>query len=451
MEIEFEKSTKYKKLERHGKRMSYKFSKEFGRHSLLHTPEGVRDIYNGECEKKLHIQENLHHVFKLYGFQDIQTPSFEFFDIFNRERGTIASKEMYKFFDREGNTLVLRPDITPSIARCVAKYFKEEELPMRLCYMGNTFINNSSYQGKLKETTQLGAELINDDTSDADAEMIALTIECLLQAGLKEFQVEIGHADFFLSLLEEANFDLEEAEELKNLIESKNMFGMEELVSRKPISDELKELFLKLPELFGSLENLSYAKERIKNQGAKNALIRLEKVYSILETYELSKYVTFDLGMLSKYNYYTGIIFKAYTYGTGEAIVKGGRYDNLVQQFGKDAKAIGMAIVVDQLMAALSRQKIEDKTTESTTLILYEGTYRKTAIDLAGNLRSKHTQVELVRKSSKREVSDYIELARRKQMETIIHIVSTEFAEIIAMTEKECVSSVEIKTLLENK
>ena len=129
---------------------------------------------------------------ELYGFRDIQTPSFEFFDIFNQERGTVASKDMYKLFDKEGNTMVLRPDITPSIARCVAKYYKDEELPIRLCYIGNTFINSTTYQGKLKEVTQLGAELVNDNSIDADAEMLAITIECLLKSGLKEFQLSLA-------------------------------------------------------------------------------------------------------------------------------------------------------------------------------------------------------------------------------------------------------------------
>ena len=117
------------------------------RKQLLHTPEGVRDIYNDECEKKMMLQDNLHHALKKYGYHTIQTPTFEFFDIFGKEIGTTPSKDLYKFFDREGNTLVLRPDITPSIARSVAKYFMEEDMPIRLCYLGNTFINNNSYQG----------------------------------------------------------------------------------------------------------------------------------------------------------------------------------------------------------------------------------------------------------------------------------------------------------------
>lgn len=126
------------------------------KNQLLHTPEGVRDIYNLECERKLVIQDKLHSLIRTYGYRDIQTPTFEFFDIFNKERGSVISKEMFKFIDREGNTLVLRPDITPSIARCAAKYYMDEKMPLRFCYMGNTFINNSSYQGRLKETTQLG-------------------------------------------------------------------------------------------------------------------------------------------------------------------------------------------------------------------------------------------------------------------------------------------------------
>ena len=180
---------------------------------LLHTPEGVRDIYNDECEKKLILQDELLKVQKQYGYHPIQTPTFEFFDTFGREIGTTPSKDLYKFFDREGNTLVLRPDITPSIARCAAMYFGEEKMPIRLCYMGNTFLNNSSYQGRLKESTQLGAELLGDSTVDADAEIIAMVIDCLKKAGLKEFQLSVGHAEFFRGLTDAAGLKEEQEEE----------------------------------------------------------------------------------------------------------------------------------------------------------------------------------------------------------------------------------------------
>ncbi|MDE7250832.1 MAG: ATP phosphoribosyltransferase regulatory subunit, partial [Lachnospiraceae bacterium] len=159
---------------------------------LLHTPEGVRDIYGKEYARKLETEEHIRRQFNLYGYQDIQTPTFEFFDVFSREIGTTPSKELYKFFDKEGNTLVLRPDFTPSMARCAAKYFMDENVPIRFCYAGNTFTNTNSLQGKLKEVTQMGAELMNDGSAEADGEMIAMAVEALKDAGLKDFQVSIG-------------------------------------------------------------------------------------------------------------------------------------------------------------------------------------------------------------------------------------------------------------------
>ena len=141
---------------------------------LLHTPDGVRDIYNKECKNKLYLQDKLHKTLLKYGYHDIMTPTFEFFNIFGSEVGTIASKDLYKFFDKEGNTLVLRPDFTPAIARSAAKYYMDDDMPVKLCYLGNTFINSSDYQGRLKETTQCGAELIGDDSISADAEILSM-------------------------------------------------------------------------------------------------------------------------------------------------------------------------------------------------------------------------------------------------------------------------------------
>ena len=390
---------------------------------LLHTPEGVRDIYGSECAIKLLIQEKLHHVLKLYGFRDIQTPSFEFFDIFNHERGTVSSKDMYKLFDKEGNTLVLRPDITPSVARCVAKYYKDESLPVRLCYIGNTYINNNAYQGKLKEVTQLGAELFNDDSVDADAEMMAISIECLLKSGLKEFQLEIGNADFFRSLIEEAGFEnKEDIIKLRSLIENKNMFGIEEIVQNKVMSKELKEIFLKLPELFGSSEILDYAKSLIKNPRGLKAIERLEKLYETMTVYGFEKYISFDLGMISKFDYYTGIIFKAYTYKTGEPVVTGGRYDNLVGQFGKDCPAIGLAIVIDSLMLALSRQNLLPQIDSSDTLVIYKAEYRKQAISLANYFRKEGMNVILQLSKDGMTMEDYRAYMKRMNIGGLLYI-----------------------------
>lgn len=390
---------------------------------LLHTPGGVRDIYGIECARKLAIEKEVHQVMKSYGFRDIETPTFEYFNIFSKERGTVQSKEMFKFFDRGNNTLVLRPDVTPSIARCVAKYCREEDMQIRLCYTGKTFVNTSQYKGKLQEVTQVGAELYNDDTSDADAEMIAMMVECLLKSGLKEFQLEVGHADLFRGLVEEAGFDQHDTEELRKLIVSKNFFGVEELLDHMTVSASLKEIFIKLPELLGDLpECIAYVKERTTNERVLNALERLQKVETILKMYGFSDYITVDFSMLSQYSYYTGVIFRAYTYGNGEALATGGRYDGLVKQFGKDATAIGLAIVIDQLMLALSRQKLFEETRLGGTILLYPQSLRKKAVLLAEEYREDGKNIQMLRKSSKKSFDVYIDYAKRMEADTILYL-----------------------------
>ena len=165
--------------------------------SRLHTPEGVRDIYGKECKNKHFLINTMEETVKRYGYSFIETPSFEFIDIFGSEVGTTPSKELYKFFDREGNTLALRPDMTPSIARAASKFFDPDIKPVRLSYYGNVFVNNNSYQGRLKESTQLGCEFMGDNSIDADSEIIALAVNNLLKVGLADFQISIGHVDIF--------------------------------------------------------------------------------------------------------------------------------------------------------------------------------------------------------------------------------------------------------------
>ncbi len=376
---------------------------------ILHTPEGVRDIYNEECRRKNYVQQVLHQVFHSYGYEDIQTPTFEFFDVFSREVGTVPSRELFKFFDREGNTLVLRPDITPSIARAVTKYFSEEDMPVRLCYTANTFINHSDFQGRLKENTQMGAELIGDGSVEADAELIALVAECLLGAGLTEFQVSIGHVDFFKSLLREARLTEEMELELREFISNKNIYGVRELLEPLPLASALKEAFAAIPDLFGSVEILEKADACAVTEDARRALERLKKIYGLLACYGYEKYVAFDLGVVSKYRYYTGIIFQAYTYGTGDAVAKGGRYDTLMDHFGKSAPATGFAFVLDRLMNALSRQKVQMDTGADRTLIVYRASRSEEAIRMAMELRRQGRTAEMMPEQIGRDYEAYAE------------------------------------------
>ena len=353
---------------------------------LLNTPEGVRDIYGNEFVQKFELQQLLYRVLAGRGYQGIETPTFEFFDVFSREVGTVPSRELYKFFDKEGNTLVLRPDMTPSIARAVSKYF-HDETPIRLCYMGNTFINYDKYQGRLKETTQMGAELMGDGSVESDVELLSVLIEALQEAGLREFQVSVGQVEFFKALLREAGIGNAAEESLRRLISDKNRFGAEELLSGYEISEKLRNTFLEMATLTGGEEALQKAKSLTDNSEALEALERLREIYKGLKEKGYEKYVTFDLSMLSKYNYYTGIIFHAYSYGYGEPLAKGGRYDNLLSHFGRELPAVGFAIVVDQLQRALRNdaEKKVNATGESKrylTFALTKGRLAKKTLEL---------------------------------------------------------------------
>lgn len=386
---------------------------------LVHTPEGVRDIYGKEYANKQNIQKLFGEILHRYGYQAIQTPTFEFFDVFSREIGTTPSKELYKFFDKEGNTLVLRPDFTPSIARCAAKYFMDETIPLRFCYSGNNFINTSDLQGKLKETTQMGAELLGDASPEADAEMLAMLVEALRNAGLQEFQVSVGQIEYFKGLCANAALDEETELALREFISNRNEFGAQELLLEKNIPADSVKALLSVNSLFGTFDILDKALACADNQRSRNAIMHLKQVYELLKVYGVDQYISFDLAMVSKYNYYTGIIFSAYTYQAGSAIAKGGRYDNLLEKFGKPAPATGFVVMIDDLVSALTRQKCCPALENNTILLVYTDDFDK-AVAEARAYRAQNYATVLMKQKQPR--THYTEFAENHHISQVIFL-----------------------------
>lgn len=390
---------------------------------LIHTPEGVRDIYGKEYANKLAIQNILHNQIHLYGYQDIQTPTFEYFDVFGKEIGTTPAKDLFKFFDSDGNILCLRPDFTPSMARCAAKYFVDEDLPLRLSYVGNTFSNTSLLQGKLKETTQMGAELMGDDSVEADGEMIAMLIDALLKTGLKQFQVSVGEIDYFKGICEDLSLSGEQENVIRDYISNKNFFAVKEYLQSEKITDEKIDAIMMIEDLFGSVDMLEEAEKLSNHCLVQGAIERLKALYEVLCAYGVEKYVSFDLGMLSSYQYYTGIIFKVYTIGIGDVVVKGGRYDRLLPYFGKNSPAIGFVIVIDDLMQALKRQKIEIPTESKNLLIVYDGLGFGEALKEAKVHRDKGINVQLMRYDASKSKNEYDIYAKNHSIHQVIYLL----------------------------
>ena len=363
---------------------------------LLHTPEGVRDICDEECEKKLALEDTLHQIMIRYGYRPIQTPTFEFFDMFSHEIGTTPAQNLYKFFDREGNTLVLRPDMTPSVARCAAKYYSGEYLPLRLCYMGNIFINNSSYQGRLKECTQLGAELIGDSSASADAELLAMAVTCFQGSRVKGIFYQCRARGFYSCIgrgggawggTDESAFDV---------LSNKNFFGVETIFKPLQLEPHLNALFGLLGNFHANENGLAAARSHAANYPRiKRVVDYLFELHELLKVYDITDYVSFDLGSVSDYRYYTGIIFTGYTLGSGAPVLRGGRYDRLLSCFGKEAAAIGFAVIIDRLMDALLRQGVDIPLRRETILLVYEPSRCAQAIREAKRLRGRDHRLRL--------------------------------------------------------
>ena len=365
--------------------------------SLLHTPDGVRDLYGAELKEKKRLAASINKTIELYGYDALDTPAFEYFDVFSKDIGTTPSKDLYKFFDKEGNTLVLRPDFTPSVARCAAKYFSEEKMPLRFCYEGNTYINTSELQGKLKETTQIGFELINDSSIYADVEAITIVIESLLNSGLKEFQISIGESNYFKGICEEANLDEETELTLRDYITSKNFYGSREFLSEQKIDATLLDKLEAISKVFLPQKDLEALYENATNVRSRNAIKRLLDIQSLLAKAGYDRFVSYDLSMLSKYHYYTGIIFTAYTYGVGDSIVKGGRYDKLIGQFGKEAPSVGCVFQIDEILNAIRRNHLSlTDNDQKKTMIVYKPENYEQALEEARKIRKDNVPAELV-------------------------------------------------------
>ena len=371
------------------------------KNNLLHTPDGVRDIYGKEYDNIKYVRKTISDVLFSYGYSDIQTPSFEYFDVFSKEVGTIPSRELYKFFDKDNETIALRPDFTPSIARCAAKYFMDEDRPLRFSYIGSTFQNISSLQGKYSEVTQEGAELIGDGSVEADAEMVSLLIESLLKTGLDNFRISVGEVDYFKGLCSEAKLSPEEEADLRDLISSKNPIAAADLLKECNISDEMRDKLLRITDTFADHSMLSELMKDAGNDISKKAIERLSSLFELLKIRGYDKYVSFDLGMLSKYQYYTGIVFKAFALGAGSPIAMGGRYDTLLSYFGKNAPAVGFVILPDDVEKLLERQGSSFPEESKVEEIFYkEGDHSsyEEAVKKACEIRSKGGRAALIKK-----------------------------------------------------
>lgn len=361
----------------------------------IYTAEGMQDILFERCYVKRDLENNIRKLFLQSGYNELETPTVEFYDVFSGEQGLIPQENMFKFTDQQGRILVLKPDMTIPVARVAATKLKDNLWPVKCCYIGNTFSYNELGGGKQKEFTQAGVEILGIKSPEADAELIALAVQSLKLAGIDEFQIDIGQVDFFRGLMEQSGLSAQEAEEIRELIDKKDFVGVEQLVNSHSIPQELKELILNLPGYFGFAELIDELEKKNVSGKALNALKYLKNVLTILEDWGFGEYVSIDLGMVQSMSYYNGIVFRGFTYGIGFPVLSGGRYDNLIKKFGRDCPATGFSLGINMLLMALERQKKMPVKPHGGVYILYSEKARKKAFEILNEVKKSGVVAEL--------------------------------------------------------
>jgi len=320
-------------------------------------PKGAKLYLPEEAAQKRIVEERLLGVFRRWGYREVVTPAYEYFDVIARGTDHDLQERMFKMVDREsGRLLALRADITPQIARIVATRMRDEAKPLRLAYVGNVFRYDEPHVGRYREFFQGGVELIGLPNPEGDAEMIAMTVEGLQALGLERFQLDVGQADFFRGILDDVAVDDGAARALRSALAHKDQSALERLVRELRAPAAVTELLLALPTLYGRGDVLDRAERLVKNARSEAALANLAEVYRLLRAYGLADSVLLDLGEVRGFDYYSGVHFEAYVSGLGASLAGGGRYDQMLQRFGYDCPATGFAFEVGRALLAMTSQ-----------------------------------------------------------------------------------------------
>lgn len=398
---------------------------------ILHIPEGVKDYLWEEAFIKNEIENRIKKLFTTYSYHLIETPTFEYLDVFTLGDESYQNPKLYKWINRQGEIVALRSDMTRSIARVVATQNSRYPMPQRYAYVSNSFRDPERYQGKMHEFTQAGIELIGAATLEADAEVISVAIEAIKAAGIEDFTIHIGSAKFLSCLLEDIGMNKEAQKNIYEAIDRKDAVKLQSLLSQLGVSEVLIEGIVKLIQSAGSIHLLQEVKQTTLSKGALLALEELEKLYELLEVEDLTKYILFDFSILSYASYYTGVMFQGYTEGIGSAIVEGGRYDQLLSTFGAPAPAVGVGINIYLLLQKLSSMSSQHLPVK--TLIVCEAHTRAIGYKIARQFRSEGLVIEQSMESS---LEDAIKYARSAAIEGILYFKNQEEVDIYNLTQQ---------------
>lgn len=307
-------------------------------------PSGTRDLIFEEAMSPREIEDSLLSLFLRLGYKPVSTPVLEYFSTFDHDKNDMSPESIFRFSDMDGKTIALRPDNTSPVIRLATSRLKDEPLPLLLCYSQNVFRNRAAFHAKRTQMLQSGVEIIGGEPEEEDIRCIFTALEALKASG-SGAKLEIGHASFFDALVSEYDIDGKDKEDLRAYIAAKNSGEYPFTTALK--NEKAVELASSLQRLFGGIEIIDRAEKLA--EGNKKACAILSYIRDLVRIFTEAGYgdmLLIDLGIVQKIDYYTGIVFRGYIDGIGEAILSGGRYDDLLESFGSSLTACGFGLNV---------------------------------------------------------------------------------------------------------
>lgn len=317
--------------------------------SYTQIPPGTQILIGRTARRRRELERAICSVFEGWSYEEIIPPIFDYYDVFAKGMGSGQEEHIYRFIDREGHILALRPEFTSLVAKTVATRLASTPKPIRLFYSGEVLRFEKPKGGRQREFAQIGVEHYGGAHKTADVEILLIAVETFQRLGIQGFQINLGSVDFFGGIIDRMELPAEQIAEIKDVLNIKDQSGLEALLQRLPLDDRRKKMLRAVPHLTGGKTVITEARALVENARSVEALDHLEEIYSIFEKLDLAQHLTIDLGEIRGFDYYTGILFRAYVRDLGFEVASGGRYDGLPAAFGEDMPAVGFTFILDRL------------------------------------------------------------------------------------------------------
>ncbi|MBD3190978.1 MAG: ATP phosphoribosyltransferase regulatory subunit [Candidatus Heimdallarchaeota archaeon] len=388
----------------------------------LRTPNGTRDYLPEEVNYCRTLEQTLRETFQKWAYQEIRTPTIEFVDLLSKNVGYKLFKQMFKFQDFSGEIIALRPEMTTPIARTVATNFIENEMPLRFYYIAKVFRYSRSYTKRGREFRQAGIELIGRPTLEADGEVLALAIAALKSLGIENPRIDIGHATLLKDLLKISGLSDEKQILLKNLLMNRDPCSLESFLRENQVPQQFNRILNQLMDCrkLAAINNIDTSEHPLISQHVYD----LQALNQILVDYKLTDSVFFDFSLISKIDYYTGLIFEISIPSVGLVVGSGGRYDKLIGKFAEETlAATGFALELEKCSEALRILQPNFLKKERKKILISTSNFTE-GIKLAEKYRAKGCSVALEVQEKEKTILE--RLAIQQQFDFIIFLPSTQ-------------------------